>query len=94
MSRARDIVLIGGSAGGIEAAKAIVGALPRDFPGAVFVVLHRPSHPLSILHSDALAMVVSWGAHLRRVLRTTSSRSSVVTSIWRQLTPIWCSRMV
>lgn len=35
-----DIVVIGGSAGGIEALKRICGGLPRNFPAAIFVVIH------------------------------------------------------
>lgn len=37
---ARDIVVIGGSAGSIEPLKAIVKKLPSGFPAAVFVVVH------------------------------------------------------
>jgi two-component system chemotaxis response regulator CheB len=37
----RDVVVIGGSAGAIEALRALLGALPRDLPAAVFVVLHQ-----------------------------------------------------
>ena len=36
----RDIVLIGASAGGVEAISAIVAGFPRDLKAAVFVVLH------------------------------------------------------
>jgi two-component system, chemotaxis family, protein-glutamate methylesterase/glutaminase len=42
----RDIVVIGASAGGIEALKAIVGSLPAEFPAAVIVVVHvSPTSP-------------------------------------------------
>ena len=37
----RDVILIGGSAGGIEALLRILEQLPADLPAAVGVVLHR-----------------------------------------------------
>jgi len=45
----KDIVVVGASTGGIEALKALVGGLPRDFPASVFVVLHTAPHGLGIL---------------------------------------------
>jgi two-component system chemotaxis response regulator CheB len=36
----RDIVVIGGSAGAIAAAKTIVGNLPPDFSASIFIVVH------------------------------------------------------
>jgi two-component system chemotaxis response regulator CheB len=36
----RDIVVIGASAGGIEALQRLVGGLPPDLPAAVFVAQH------------------------------------------------------
>jgi two-component system chemotaxis response regulator CheB len=39
---AHDIVVIGASAGGVEALRSLVRALPGDFPGSLFVVLHMP----------------------------------------------------
>jgi two-component system chemotaxis response regulator CheB len=56
---ARDIIVIGGSAGGIAALSEIVQALPRDFPAAVFVVLHVSKGTPSLLGSvlDRLSML-------------------------------------
>ncbi|HEX8499644.1 MAG TPA: chemotaxis protein CheB [Pyrinomonadaceae bacterium] len=42
----RDIVVVGTSGGGVEALKTLVGGLPADFPGSVFVVMHAaPDSP-------------------------------------------------
>jgi two-component system, chemotaxis family, protein-glutamate methylesterase/glutaminase len=41
----RDIVVIGASAGGIDTICRILGALPADFPAALFIVLHTGAHP-------------------------------------------------
>jgi two-component system chemotaxis response regulator CheB len=42
----RDIVVVGTSAGGVEALRALVGGLPADYPGSVFVVMHTaPDSP-------------------------------------------------
>jgi two-component system, chemotaxis family, protein-glutamate methylesterase/glutaminase len=46
---ARDIIVIGGSAGAIEPLRAIVGGLPADLPAALFVVIHTlPTGPGSL----------------------------------------------
>jgi two-component system, chemotaxis family, protein-glutamate methylesterase/glutaminase len=45
----QDIVVIGGSAGSIEAVAELVRGLPPDFPGSVFVVVHFPGSVNSTL---------------------------------------------
>ncbi|HEX2527224.1 MAG TPA: chemotaxis protein CheB [Geminicoccus sp.] len=45
----RDIVVIGGSAGATAPLKTILGALPLDFPAAIFIVLHIPARSIGIL---------------------------------------------
>ena len=45
----RDIVVIGASAGGVYALKALVATLPPDFKATIFVVLHVSPHSPSYL---------------------------------------------
>jgi two-component system, chemotaxis family, protein-glutamate methylesterase/glutaminase len=55
-------VVIGASAGGLDALKLLLEALPADFKPAVFVVLHLPAHGapgLVALLDDACALPVA-----------------------------------
>ncbi len=47
----RDIVMIGTSAGGLDALTKVLPALLADMHAAVFVVMHVPANPPSILHT-------------------------------------------
>jgi two-component system chemotaxis response regulator CheB len=52
----RDIVVIGASAGGVEALRFLVSRLPRDLPACVLIVVHLPSNfhsSLDTILSDA-----------------------------------------
>ncbi|MDQ2714821.1 MAG: chemotaxis protein CheB [Chloroflexota bacterium] len=44
-----DIIVIGASAGGVEALMELVKSLPRSLPASIFIVLHIPPHNLSVL---------------------------------------------
>jgi two-component system chemotaxis response regulator CheB len=45
----RDIVVIGASAGGIQALTTLVAGLPRDFPASLLIVVHIPPYAISRL---------------------------------------------
>lgn len=44
-----DIIVVGASAGGVEALIGLVGQLPENFPASLFVVLHIPAQSPSLL---------------------------------------------
>jgi two-component system chemotaxis response regulator CheB len=44
-----DIIVIGTSAGGVQALQALVGGLPPDLPAAIFIVLHLTPEGTSFL---------------------------------------------
>src|SRR5438046_1505274 len=48
-ARNRDVVVIGASAGGLQALVELVGGLPADLPAAIFVVVHVPPDAVSNL---------------------------------------------
>jgi two-component system, chemotaxis family, protein-glutamate methylesterase/glutaminase len=48
-ARRRDLVVIGASAGGVDALQDVVAQLPPEFPAAVLVVLHVASAGTSVL---------------------------------------------
>jgi two-component system, chemotaxis family, protein-glutamate methylesterase/glutaminase len=45
----RDLVVVGASAGGVEALRALVARLPPSFAGAMFVCVHVPAAAESVL---------------------------------------------
>ncbi|MGH7620622.1 MAG: chemotaxis protein CheB, partial [Gemmatimonadaceae bacterium] len=45
----RDIIVVGASAGGVEALQRLVAYLPANFGGSMFVTVHFPEHGTSTL---------------------------------------------
>lgn len=44
-----DIIVVGASAGGVEALSQLVAGLPENLPAAIFIVVHIPAHSKSLL---------------------------------------------
>src|SRR5688500_8880349 len=44
-----DIIVIGASAGGVDALPRLIGSLPASLPASVFVVLHIPAQDRDLL---------------------------------------------
>lgn len=51
MTSRHDLVVIGASAGGVEALQRVVSGLPADLPASVCIVLHRATGSVSALAS-------------------------------------------
>ena len=49
MARGRDVIVVGASAGGVDALRTLAGGLPAGLPAAVFVVLHVSPEGGSVL---------------------------------------------
>jgi two-component system chemotaxis response regulator CheB len=45
----RDVVVIGASAGGVEAVSRIASKLPADLPASIFITIHFPPQGISVL---------------------------------------------
>ena len=77
-----DIIVIGASAGGIEALSQLVARLPADLPASVFVVVHIPAHATSVLPR----IFNRYGPLPRRARRRERADPPRAGSTWRRPT--------
>jgi two-component system, chemotaxis family, protein-glutamate methylesterase/glutaminase len=66
-----DIVVVGASAGGVQALSEFVRALPANLPAAIFIVLHLPSGSrsrLPLILSRSCALTVKQAIHGEPIL--------------------------
>lgn len=65
MPSGRDLVVIGASAGGVEAVPRVLSQLTPSFPAAVCIVQHLAptSHHLAEILQRSTSMPVAWGEH-------------------------------
>jgi two-component system chemotaxis response regulator CheB len=68
----RDIIVVGASAGGVEALQAVARTLPTKFAGSIFVTLHFPEHGTS---------------HLPRILSRTGALPAVHAADGESIVP-------
>jgi hypothetical protein len=88
----RDIVVIGASAGGIEALQQIARALPAALPATIFVTVHFPMQASSAL-PRILARAGSLAAHTPSTVKCSAVRES--TSLRRTHTfCLWEKRFI
>ena len=76
MMPGHDIIVIGASAGGVEAFSQLARHLPEDLPAAIFVVLHVPAHGTSWLPQHPQPPRAAAGAASGRWARRSSPGGS------------------